>query len=115
MPASRAGLRWPDIIAAARPFDIEPRIAEPLEFSRHARVLLLRHGASQLDIDVILCVLPFERDAVWIGQSHSAGPFKIRLPRVEDLMVMKAVVRPMHVGSSPMQKAQGNVGLPFSA
>jgi hypothetical protein len=55
--------RWPDIITAARPFDIEPRISEPLEFSRRARVLLLRHGASQIDIDVILGVLPFERDA----------------------------------------------------
>jgi len=65
--------RWPDIITAARRFDIEPRISEPLEFSRRARVLLLRHGASQIDIDVILGVLPFERDAVSMGQSHSVG------------------------------------------
>ena len=85
--------RWPDIITAARPFDIEPRVSEPLEFSRRARVLLLRHGASQIDIDVILGVLPFEREAVSMGQSHSVGPFNIRLPRVEDLMIMKAVAQ----------------------
>jgi hypothetical protein len=85
--------RWPDIITAARLFDIEPRISEPLEFSRRARVLLLRHGASQIDIDVILGVLPFEREAVSMGQFHSVGPFNIRLPRVEDLMIMKAVAQ----------------------
>jgi len=56
-------------------------------------VLLLRHGASQIDIDVILGVLPFEREAVSMGQFHSVGPFKIRLPRVEDLMIMKAVAQ----------------------
>jgi hypothetical protein len=36
-------------------------------------VLLLRHGASQIDIDVILGVLPFEREAVSMGQSHGPG------------------------------------------
>jgi hypothetical protein len=54
-------------------------------------VLLLRLGSSQIDIDVILDTLPFERDAVSMNQSHSVGPFKLRLPRVEDLMIMKSV------------------------
>jgi hypothetical protein len=53
----------------------------------------LRHGASQIDIEVVLGVLPFERNAVSMGQSHSVGPLKVRLPRVEDLMIMKAVAQ----------------------
>ena len=54
-------------------------------------MLLSRLGSSQIDIDVILGALPFERDAVSMNQSHSVGRFMLRLPRVEDLMIMKSV------------------------
>jgi hypothetical protein len=85
--------RWPDVLSAVRSFSIEPRIDDTLGFARRTRVLLLRHVPSQIDIDVIFGGLPFERDAVTTGQTHSLGRFDIRLPRVEDLMIMKAVAQ----------------------
>lgn len=85
--------RWPEILASLKPYGIEPRIADPLEFARRARVLLLTHSPSQIDIDVVLGGLPFELDAIEAGQVHSLGAFDIRVPRVEDLMIMKAVAQ----------------------
>jgi hypothetical protein len=82
---------WGRILAAAGEFGIEPRIDHPLEFARQSRVIPLRHRASQIDIDVIVGALPFERDAVSSGRTRMFGQLEIRLPRVEDLMIMKAI------------------------
>jgi len=62
-------------------------------FPRRSRVLLLRHETSQIDIDVILGGLPFEGSAVASGQLRSLGSFSVRLPQVEDLMIMKAIAQ----------------------
>ncbi len=85
--------RWPDLIEAALRAGIVPRIEGALEFASRFRVLLLRHVPSQIDIDVILGGLPFERAAVAAAQPRSVGDLMIRLPRVEDLMIMKAVAQ----------------------
>ena len=74
---------WGRILAVAGDFGIEPRIEHPLEFARQSFVLLLRHRASQIDIDVIVGALPFERDAVSSGQTRMFGQLEIRLPRVD--------------------------------
>ena len=63
--------RWPAIIEAGRPVGIGPRIDDALVFARRSRVLLLRHGPSQIDIDVILSGLPFDRAIVASGQPRS--------------------------------------------
>lgn len=52
---------------------------------------LLRHKESAIDIDVILGGLSFEESAVAQGRTYSVGGVNVRLPRVEDLLVMKAV------------------------
>jgi hypothetical protein len=85
--------RWPELIAAAERAGIVPRIEDALEFASRSRVLLLRHAPSQIDIDVILGGLPFERSAVEAAQPRSVGGVTVRLPRVEDLMIMKAVAQ----------------------
>ena len=85
--------RWPDLIEAARRAGIVPRLEDALEFARRSRVLLLGHVPSQIDIDVILGGLPFERSAVAEAQPHAVGGLVIRLPRVEHLMIMKAVAQ----------------------
>jgi len=82
---------WALALTTAANFDIAPRIGDPLDFARRSRVLLLRHRASQINIDIILGALPFEREAVAAGETRSLGDIEIRLPRVEDLMVMKAI------------------------
>lgn len=82
---------WQGILDATARFDIAPRIDQPLVFAERTRVLLLRHAASQIDIDIILAALPFEREAVAAGQLMKLDQFEIRLPRIEDLMIMKAI------------------------
>ncbi len=75
---------WPDLIEASRRAGIVPRIEGALEFASRSRVLLLRHVLSQIDIDIILGGLPFERSVVAAAQPRSLGGVLIRLPRVED-------------------------------
>jgi hypothetical protein len=84
---------WPAALAAADRHGIGPRIDDPLSFARRTRVLLLRHLATGIDIDVILGRLPFEEEAVSRGQAHTLGGVRIKLPRVEDLLIMKAVAQ----------------------
>lgn len=82
---------WAAAVAAAGNYGIAPRIDDAVEFAHQSRVLLLRHQESQIDIDVILGGLPFEEDAVTNGKRYLIGGVSVRLPKVEDLMIMKAV------------------------
>ena len=76
---------------AERVDGIVPRIDDALTFARKSRVLLMRHGASAIDLDITFGGLPFEHSAVERGGVHSVGGVLVRLPRVEDLLVMKTV------------------------
>lgn len=79
------------ILDLARAEGLQPRIANVIEFARRSRVILLRHDASGIDVDVSLGVLPFEIEAVKRSQEHQAGALHIRLPTPEDLIILKAV------------------------
>lgn len=82
---------WSAAVAAAANYGIAPRIDDAVEFAHRSRVLLLRHQETQIDIDLILGGLPFEEDAVTNGKRYAIGGVSVRLPKVEDLMIMKAV------------------------
>ncbi|HWX30968.1 MAG TPA: nucleotidyl transferase AbiEii/AbiGii toxin family protein [Steroidobacteraceae bacterium] len=82
---------WERAIALARDYGIVPRAEDTLGFARRARVLLLKHTESAIDIDVILGGLSFEHSAVDHAETHHIGGVLVRLPRVEDLLIMKAV------------------------
>jgi hypothetical protein len=84
---------WANALSAAALHGIFPRIESPLDFARHSRVLLLRHVESEIFIDVILGGLMFEQAAIDNSRIYDIGGFRLRLPRVEDLVVMKAVAR----------------------
>lgn len=84
---------WDRIIESLRRYDITPRIDDPLDFARRTRVLLLRHVPSSVDVDVSLGALPFEREAVDRASILDVGPLRVRLPSVEDLLIMKALAR----------------------
>jgi Nucleotidyl transferase of unknown function (DUF2204) len=83
--------RWATAMDAAAAFGIVPRIDNPLDFARRSRVLLLKHGASGIDIDVTFGGLPFEQTAVENSDRHDIGGLTVKLPRVEDLLIMKAI------------------------
>lgn len=82
----------PHFLEAAKSEGIEPRIAQADDFARRNRVLLLRHTASQTDIDVSLGILPFEQEMVARSQVYEIDQaLKIHLPTPEDLIIMKAI------------------------
>ena len=85
--------RWGELIALASGFGMAPRVDNPLGFAARTRVLLLRHVATGIDIDVIVGGLPFEEEAIARAAIFEVGGAGIRLPRVEDLLVMKAVAQ----------------------
>jgi hypothetical protein len=85
--------QWAAALAAAPDHGIVPRIEEPLEFARRTRVLLLRHVESAVDIDVILGRLPFEEEALGRSELHDLGGVQVRLPQVEDLLIMKVIAQ----------------------
>lgn len=89
---------WAAALESAARFGLDPRLEDPIGFARRSRVLLLRHRASEIEVDVILGTLPFERDAVARGEDRRIGGLTVRLPRVEDLLIMKAIAhRPRDV------------------
>lgn len=83
---------WPEFLENGRAFGFEPRVADALAFARRANVLLLRHEPTGTPVDMTFGVLPFEQEAVERSQQIelSAG-VTVRVPRPEDLLVMKAV------------------------
>jgi len=84
---------WANAVSTAARHGIAPRIENPLDFAGRSRVLLMRHVKSGIDIDVAFGALLFERSAVDNSQVHDIGGLRVRLPRVEDLLIMKAVAR----------------------
>jgi len=83
--------RWEQFVAKAARFGLAERIPEALAFAREARVLLLRHESSQIDVDISMGALPFEEDAIARKISKRLGRLTIPLPTPEDLIIMKAV------------------------
>ena len=51
---------WGELLEHGAQFGLVPRLAEAIAFAHSARVLLLRHEPSGVDVDVILGALPFE-------------------------------------------------------
>jgi hypothetical protein len=88
-----AEAEWARALESAAACGIVARIPDALGFAERARVLLMRHSKSGIDLDVIVAGLPFEQQAVERGRVHDVAGVSIRLPTVEDLLVMKAIAR----------------------
>lgn len=80
----------PRLIEVASGFGLVPRVADPLEFARRARMVLLRHRPTGVPVDVALGVLPFEVEMVDRRLSYEGEGLRIPLPTPEDLVIMKA-------------------------
>jgi len=85
--------QWGGLVESAARFGIIPRLEEAVRFAQRSRVLLLRHAPSAIDLDITFGGLPFEQSVVEKSSVHDVGGLQVRLPRVEDLLVMKAVAR----------------------
>ncbi|MBN1878162.1 MAG: nucleotidyltransferase [Anaerolineae bacterium] len=81
----------PHLLKEAAAQGIEARITNVEAFARQNRILLLRHAASGIDIDISLGILPFESEMVARSQYMDIGNLQLRLPTAEDLIILKAV------------------------
>jgi hypothetical protein len=81
----------PHLIEAAKQEGFELRLPDAEAFARQNRVLLLRHQASGINLDISLGMLPFEAEAVERSTTYQAGTLVIRLPTPEDLIIFKAI------------------------
>jgi hypothetical protein len=83
--------KWEDFLAVGGRFGFVSRLSDPLNFARKAKVLLVRHKPSGIDVDVTFGALPFEREAinhiVWVN----IRGVRLPLPTPEDLIIMKAI------------------------
>jgi predicted nucleotidyltransferase len=85
--------QWEKFLGAGAKFGFVPRRQDALAFAQSTRVLLVRHDASGIDVDIVFAALPFEKDAVARAKSLSLGGLRIPLVTPEDLIIMKAVAR----------------------
>jgi hypothetical protein len=86
------------IIAALRRHGIVPRIEGAAAFARERHVVLLRHEASGVPLDISLAWLPFEEEAIRASREADYAGVPVRLPRVDDLIIYKLVAaRPRDV------------------
>src|SRR5581483_9368379 len=90
---SSAAWRWrcSAVLAGGRAFGFVPRVPDALTFAREARVLLLRHAPTGIDVDVALGSLPFEEEALRRARAVRVARVSVPLPTPEDLIIMKAV------------------------
>ena len=85
------GGQWEALINSAISHHFNPRIQDPLAFARKARVLLLTHQTTGLEIDLSFGALPFEREMIDRAQTVVVGNLSVRVATPEDLMITKAV------------------------
>jgi predicted nucleotidyltransferase len=83
--------RLGDLIQVAGELGLTPRIENAEQFARRNRVLLLRHASSGIAVDISLGMLPFEEEVVARSDVREVAGLQLRLPTIEDLIILKAV------------------------
>ena len=82
---------WAEFLAAGAEHGFMPRRDDALAFAQETRVLLVRHQESGMDADIVLGLLPFEKEAVARATWVELSGVQVPLPLPEDLIIMKAV------------------------
>jgi hypothetical protein len=82
---------WDELLEHGKRFGFHPRLADALAFATRARVLLMRHEPSGVDVDIMFGALRFEEEAVAHRTFVTVADVALPLPTPEDLIVMKAV------------------------
>ena len=72
---------WPDFMKAGIGFGFVPRQIDALAFAREARVLLLSHQPTGIDLDIAFGCLPFEQEAVARAIVREIAGVSVPLPR----------------------------------
>jgi hypothetical protein len=80
-----------DLLASLARHDIVPRIPDATAFAQANLVLLVRHAATGVDLDVSLAWSSFEHDALAACRKTRFGRVRAPMSRPEDLVVFKAI------------------------
>jgi hypothetical protein len=83
--------RWKGLLTSGEAYGFMPRLSDALEFAFRSRVLLLRHQASGISIDISCGALDFEREMIARSATLEIGELKIKVPTPEDLIITKIV------------------------
>ncbi len=78
-------------LESGKAFGFVPRVSDPIEFAKKARVILVRHQQTHVGIDLSCGALPFEREMLDRSTELSAGPITFKIVTPEDLVILKAV------------------------
>lgn len=68
-----------------------PRIKDIIAFTKKTNVILMKHKAANIDVDISMGFLPFEYEAIKRTVWMKIGKFSLPLPTPEDLIIMKAI------------------------
>lgn len=86
------------ILKSASKRGFMPRIKKPIEFAKRNRVLLLKHIKSNVNLDLSLGTLPFEKAAIEKSRLQRIDGVSFYLPTSEDLVIFKAIAhRPQDI------------------
>lgn len=90
-------------IQSGAPFGFAPRIKRAAAVGKVASVLPLVHEPSRTPLDVVFAGLAYEKQAIRHGSRFLDEDLDLRIPRPEDLIIMKAVAsRPLDLGDIDM-------------
>lgn len=81
----------PSFLADGEKLGFVPRFDDILDFARDNRLLPLIHRPTQVDIDLALGQLPFEREVLDRCVKRKVGRINVTLATPEDLIVMKLI------------------------
>ena len=70
---------------------LDRRIPDAISFARRSAVLLLEHKASRVGVDLTICRLPFDSDAIDRSRLIVMGDLQFSVVAPEDLIIMKAI------------------------
>lgn len=88
-----------ELIARLAEFGFVPRIDDAERFAEENLVVLARHEASGIDVDLSLAHLDFAQSAIRGAERVSFGGARIPIPAVTDLIIYKMVAaRPKDLG-----------------
>lgn len=82
---------WSGFLVTAQAFGFRPRVSDALNFATQARVLLVRHEPSSIDVDITFGALKFEEETVRRSVITDIAGIRVPLATPEDLIIMKAV------------------------
>lgn len=85
--------RWEALIESAVEHGFSLREPDAIAFARRARMLLLKHENSGVEVDLSLGALPFERELIDRAEVFVINAITVKVATPEDLIVTKAVAQ----------------------